>query len=231
MIAIIPARGGSKGIPRKNIKMLCGKPMLAYVIEEGLQSKYLEEIIVSTEDMEIAAIAEKYGAKCPFLRPVELAADDSHPIDAFIYTIEKLKQESGYQIEHFVVLQPTTPLLITEDIDRAITLFYDQHADSVISYTEEQHPLSWHKYITPDYRFEHIFGQDLSSRQTVRKTYYCTGSVMVLRYVLMERRTYYAPRSFAYILPRNRAVDVDTIEDFEYAEYILEKRQGLLYKR
>jgi len=224
MIAIVPARGGSKGLPRKNIKILCGKPMIAYVIEEGLKSQYLDEIIVSTDDKEIANIAIQYGAKCPFLRPAELATDDVRPIEAYIYTIEKLKQEFDYQIEHFTVLQPTSPLLITEDIDRAIELFYEKNADSIISYTEEQHPLSWHKYITSDYRFEHIFGQELSNRQASRKTYYCTGSVMVFRYALMEGRTFYTPRSFAYILPQNRAVDVDTIGDFEYAEYLLKRR-------
>lgn len=198
--------------------------MIAYVIEAGLQSPYLEEIFVSTDDEEIADIARQTGAHCPFLRPAELAADDSHPIDAFVYTIERLKRESGEQICEFTVLQATSPLLATEDIDRAIELFYEKQADSVISYTEEHHPISWHKYITTDYRFEHIFGQNLSPKQMTKKTYYCTGSVMVFRYALMEQRTYYTSKSFAYILPRSRAVDVDSLEDFEYTEFLLQKR-------
>lgn len=223
MIAIVPARGGSKGLPRKNIKILCGKPMIAYVIEEGRKSQYLDEIIVSTDDREIANVAIQYGAKCPFLRPAELATDHSHPIDAFIYTIEKLKREFDYHIESFVVLQPTSPMLLADDIDGAITLFIEKNADSVISYTKEWH--RQHKYVTSDYRFESLVDDNIFlDRHSVRETYFCNGAVMVVQYNVIQARKYYTGKSFAYIMPRSRSVDIDTIEDFEYAEALLKKR-------
>lgn len=225
MIAIIPARGGSKGLPRKNIRRLCGKPMLAYTIEAGLASTQIDNVFVSTDDEEIADVARQFGALCPFLRPAELATDDAHPIDAFLHMIAGVRREFGRIIPHFAVLQPTSPLLLPDDIDRAIRMFHDKHADSVISYTKEQHPLSWHKYLTTAGRFEHIFGQDLSPKQARRPSYYCTGSILVLRAALLEQRTYYTANSFACILPRSRAVDVDTLEDFEYAGFLLQKRQ------
>ncbi len=220
MIAIIPARGGSKGLAGKNIRTLCGKPMIAYVIEEGLKSQYIDEIFVSTDDRQIAGIAIQYGAKCPFLRPAELATDHSHPIDAFIYTIERLNEEFGYQIDNFVVMQPTSPLVSVEDIDGAITQFNEMDADSVISYTKEWH--RQHKYITSDYRFEPILDDNIFlDKHNSRNTYFCNGAVMVIRYALIKERKYYTDHSFAYIMPRSRSVDIDTIEDFEYAEYLL----------
>ena len=156
-LAIVPARGGSKGLPGKNIKELCGKPMIAYTIEQALRSKYISDVIISTDSADIEKIAVEYGAKSHFLRPGYLASDNAKAIDNYIYTIDKLNKYFGYNIESFVSLQPTSPLRITEDIDGAIEIFMNKNADSVISYTEEYHPIEWHKYITKDGRFENIF--------------------------------------------------------------------------
>ena len=150
MIAIVPARGGSKGLPGKNIKNLLGMPMIAYTIEEALKSKYITEVIISTDCNEIEKVAIKYGAKSPFLRPEYLATDSAKAIDNYIYTIDRLNKEFAYDIKDFVLLQPTSPLRTVEDIDKSIELFKDKNADSVVSYTEEHHPIEWHKYITED---------------------------------------------------------------------------------
>ena len=142
MIAIIPARGGSKGLPGKNIRPLNGKPLIAYAIEAALKAKNIDRVIISTDDEEIAKIAVEYGAELPFMRPEFLASDTAQAVDNYIYTIGRLEEESGEKIDAFVVLQPTSPLRIAEDVDGAVDLFLQKDADSVISYTPEAHPVT-----------------------------------------------------------------------------------------
>ena len=136
MIAIIPARGGSKGIPNKNIKQLSGKPLIAYTIEAAKNAKSLKKIILSTDDQEIAKIARNYGVEVPFMRPKELATDDALAIDNYIYTIERLNSKLREPYESFVVLQPTSPLRTALDIDNAVRIFRENNADSVVSVSE-----------------------------------------------------------------------------------------------
>lgn len=226
MIAIVPARGGSKGLPGKNIKDLLGKPMIVYTIEEALKSKYITEVIISTDCKEIEAVAIKYGAKSPFLRPEYLASDSAKAIDNYIYTIDRLNKEFAYDIKDFVLLQPTSPLRTVEDIDKSIELFKDKNADSVVSYTEEHHPIEWHKYITEDGKFENIFEEKLLNRQEIKKSYFPNGAVFVFDYKLIKQAKYYSDNSYAYIMPRNRSVDVDTLEDFRYIEFLLQERSN-----
>lgn len=221
MIAIIPARGGSKGLPGKNIKDLLGKPMLAYTIEAGKKSKYITDIIISTDCEEIYRVAIEYGAKETFLRPAELATDEAPAIDNYIYTIERLKKDFSMDIESFVVLQPTSPLRSTEDIDKSIEMYNNSNARSVISYTGEHHPLMWHKYIKEDGSLEGIFGDILDNRQKFRVSYYPTGAVYVFNTQLIRSRNYFDESTKAYIMPRERSVDIDTEEDFRYAEFLL----------
>ncbi len=221
MIAIIPARCGSKGLPGKNIKNLNGKPMIAYTIEEALKSKYISEVIISTDCKEIEEVAIRYGAKSPFLRPEHLANDSAKAIDNYIYTIDRLNSEFGYDIKNFIVLQPTSPLRKAADINGAIELFNEKKADSVISYTEEHHPIEWHKYITEDGKFENIFEEKLLNRQEIKKSYYPNGAVFVFQYDLIQQGKYYSDESYAYIMPRFRSVDVDTLDDFKYIEFLM----------
>ncbi|QKF91987.1 acylneuraminate cytidylyltransferase family protein [Campylobacter sp. CCUG 57310] len=227
MIAIVPARGGSKGLPGKNIKDLLGKPMIAYTIEEALKSKFVSEVIISTDSREIEEVAIKYGARSPFLRPGYLANDNAKAIDNYIYTIDRLNKDFGYSIKDFVVLQPTSPLRKVEDIDEAIGLFQDKKADSVISYTEAYHPVEWHKYITKDGKFENIFEEKLLNRQENKKSYFPNGAVFVFDYKLIKQGKYYDDNSYAYIMPRNRSVDVDTLEDFRYVEFLLQTKVSI----
>lgn len=224
MIAIVPARGGSKGLPGKNIKPLCGKPMIAYTIEEAKKSKYISEVIISTDSEEIEEIAIKYGAKSLFSRPKYLASDTAKAIDNYIYTVDRLNGEFGYAIKDFVVLQPTSPLRLAKDIDGAIELFKSKNADSVISYTEEQHPIEWHKYITDDGKFESIFEEKLLNRQEIKKSYYPNGAVYVFAYSLIKQKKYYSNDSYPYIMPQDRSVDIDTLEDFKYIEFLLREK-------
>jgi len=224
MIAIIPARGGSKGLPGKNSKELFGKPLIAYTIEAALNSKYISRVIVSTDDETIAEISKKYGAEIPFMRPGYLATDDSKAIDTYNYTISELEKLGETTIKEFAVLLPTCPLRKVEDINNACQLFFEKKADSVISYTKEHHPISWHKYISPTGKFENIFEQNtLLNRQEIRESYYPNGSIYVFSKELISKEQYYSDNSYAYIMDRSVSVDIDTIEDFELAEYFLKK--------
>ncbi|MGM0938218.1 MAG: cytidylyltransferase domain-containing protein [Pseudomonadota bacterium] len=224
MIAIIPARGGSKGLPRKNIKSLNGKPMIAYTIEAALKSKYISEVIVSTDDQEIYNTALSYGSKDTFLRPHHLAEDDSLAIDNYIYTIDKLKNEYNYDVSSFIVLQPTSPLRNTDDIDSAINIFLNNETSSVISFCEEHHPIAWHKYINENHKLESIFDENiLKNRQDIRKSYYPNGAIYVFSEKLIRERKYYSENTLAYIMPRCRSIDIDTIDDFNYVSFLMEK--------
>jgi len=223
MIAIIPARGGSKGLPGKNIRDLCGKPMIAYTIEAALSSKYITDVIVSTDDLGIYKIALAHGAKDTFLRPSELATDSARAIDNYLYTLDRLNKEYDYDVNEFIVLQPTSPLRKTEDIDKAIELFESKNADSVISYSEEHHPISWHKYINGNGKLENIFPDSLNNRQDERVSYYPNGAIFIFKYKLICSGSYYTDNSYPFLMPRNRSVDVDTLEDFEYLEFLMEK--------
>ena len=221
MIAIVPARCGSKGLPGKNIKDLLGKPMIVYTIEEALKSKYITDVIISTDCKEIEEVALKYGAKSHFLRPEFLASDSAKAIDNYIYTTDRLNNEFGYEIEKFVVLQPTSPLRLVEDIDGAIELFTKKNADSVISYTEEHHPIEWHKYISDEGKFENIFEEKLLNRQDMKPSFFPNGAVFVFSCDLIKQNQYYSDNSYAYIMPRFRSIDVDTLEDFKYIEFLM----------
>ena len=224
MIAIIPARGGSKGLPGKNVRPLNGKPLIAYAIEAALKAKNIDRVIISTDDEEIARVAVEYGAELPFMRPAELASDMAMAIDNYIYTIGRLEEEGGKPIDTFVVLQPTSPLRIAEDIDGAIELFEQKKADSVISYCQEAHPVTWHKYLDDEGRFVDIFDANIKNRQDNRVSYYPNGAVYVFRTSMIRERKYYTDKSYAYVMPRTRSVDIDFIEDFEYAEFLLKRK-------
>ena len=130
ILGLIPARGGSKGLPRKNIRPLLGKPLIAWTIEQALASEYLDRVVVSTDDEKIAEISRKYGAKVPFMRPKESAADEARRIDVVLHAIDWMeKNDNSYDL--IMLLQPTSPLRTSEDIDKAIKLFISKKADSL----------------------------------------------------------------------------------------------------
>jgi CMP-N-acetylneuraminic acid synthetase len=133
VLALIPARGGSKGLPGKNIKPLLGKPLIAWTIEQAMASKYVDKVIVSTDDEEIAEVAKNYGAEVPFLRPKELAKDDSPTIDAILHALNFFSKK-GEDFNLLALLEPTSPLRDTEDIDRCIRVLLDnEQAESIVS--------------------------------------------------------------------------------------------------
>ncbi len=225
MLGIIPARGGSKGVPRKNVRKIGGKPLIAHTIEAALATKGITRLVVSTEDEEIADVARAYGAEIPFMRPQELATDTSSVIDTYIYTIEQLKAE-GEKVDEFAIMQATSPFRTTQDIDAAIELFHKKSADSVISVVETEHPLAWIKTMDGQGRLAHaVQGLDaLKNRQAYPKYFLPQGAVYVFNYDLFRRtREYWHPNTYGYKMPAERSVDIDTPLDFEFATFLFEK--------
>ena len=224
MLAIIPARGGSKGLPGKNIKLLNGKPLIAYTIEAAMAAKKISRIIVSTDSRQIAKVAMDYGAESPFLRPKHLATDTALSIDIYDYTLSEIEKQEAVKIEKFMVLQPTSPLRTAEDIDNAIELFNTKSADSVISYCQAHHPIKWHRYVTNEGKLKNIFEETLNNRQEERPSYFPNGAIYIIRRDLIKKRSYISDNSYAYIMDKKKSIDIDTIEDFEYAEFLLKNK-------
>lgn len=229
MLAIIPARGGSKSVPGKNVKLLCGKPLIVYTIEAAMAAKSIDQIVLSTDDPEIAEVAGKYGVRIPFMRPKELAQNNSLALDNYIYTIERLNTEFNNNYKEFIVLLPTSPLRIAEDIDNAVELFYKNNADSVISCVEMSHPPHWAKKIDKNGKIKNYFNIhikiDNKNRQEFEPAYIPNGAIFIFRYSLLkEKHTYYSEDTYAYIMPKERSVDIDSLFDFNYIEYLIGKR-------
>jgi CMP-N,N'-diacetyllegionaminic acid synthase len=224
MIGIVPARGGSKGLPGKNIKDLCGKPMIAYTIQAALECTHIDKVIVSTDSEEIAEVAMKYGAECPFMRSGALATDAAKSIDVFKDIIPKLEQFYNKEINEIVILQPTSPLRLGQHIDEAIEIYLKKEADSVVSYRKEDHPVMWHKYISEDGVFENIFPEKVGNRQDEKPTYFPNGAIYIVKKDLINSGVYFNENSFAYIMENKYSVDIDSLEDFEFAEFLLNKQ-------
>jgi N-acylneuraminate cytidylyltransferase/CMP-N,N'-diacetyllegionaminic acid synthase len=229
MLALIPARGGSKGIPKKNIKDLWGEPLIFHTIKAALAADSIDRVIISTDDTEIADLVSRFDVEIPFLRPKELACDDSLAIDNYIYTIERLNSEYKEELYEFTVLLPTSPLRLPDDIDEAVALYYKKNADSVISCTELAHPMEWIFKIDAGgvvFRDREPDPQKRMNRQFTRKNYVPNGAIYVFNFLSLKANySYYSHKTFAYVMPAERSVDIDTEFDFELAEFFLKKRE------
>ncbi|QHQ60698.1 acylneuraminate cytidylyltransferase family protein [Anaerocolumna sedimenticola] len=231
MIAIIPARGGSKGLPGKNIKELAGYPLIYYTIKAAKEANSIDRIIVSTDDKKIADIASNFGAEIPFLRPEELAADHSKAIDNYIYTVDRLNQTRTIAIDEFIVLQPTSPLRTSKDIDNAIELFYKMKAETVISVVKAEHPPTWYKKISPDgILIDYYTSVDNSqNRQEEEVTFLPNGAIFVFNFNALKKNCgYYNSKTYPYVMPQENSVDIDTPIDFQLAELLLKSKRNEL---
>lgn len=228
MIAIIPARGGSKGLPGKNIKNLLGKPLISYTIEAALKSEEITRVIVSTDSKEIADISLEYGAEVPFLRPITLAMDDSSAIDVYIHAVEYLKATDNENIEKFMVLLPTAPLRDYIDIDRAVKEFKSKNASTLVSMKKAEVPVSWYyKLIDEKGRVQNAgfdYKNAILNRQANEQYYIPNGAIYILDYKLLkEKRTYYDENTIAFIMESYHSIDIDTQLEFNIVEYLLNK--------
>ena len=222
ILAIIPARGGSKGLPRKNIKPLLGKPLIAWTIEQALNSKYIDKVIVSTEDEEIAEISKKYGAEVPFLRPKELAKDDTPTIDVIEHLIKTLNQK----FDLILLLEPTSPIRKKTDLDNLISKFVDNYDiyDSLVTIGEihlENPFIS--KKIAGNYIKPFIETNiSITRRQDYPKVYFPYGVAYLAKTnILIQYKTFYGEKTGYFLIERYQCYEIDDIYDFIAVESIM----------
>lgn len=218
-LAIIPARGGSKRLPRKNVLDLAGKPLISWSIEAALKSKYIDKVIVTSDDDEILGIAKKFGSDT-IKRPDELASDTATSFDAVKHAIDNVDKH-----DYALLLQPTSPLRTSQHIDEAIELLMSRNANAIISVTEMDHSPLWSN-ILPDDRSMEGFLQDevLHKRSQDLPTYYrLNGSIYICKTerLLTEESFFIKDGVYSYIMDRESSVDIDEAIDFKLAELFI----------
>ena len=226
ILGVIPARGGSKGVPRKNIKELNGKPLIGYTIEAALASK-LDRVIISTDDVEIKEVVNKLGADTPFSRPEELGSDTAKSIDVAIHAIKTMEEIDGVTYDAFMLLQPTTPFRTSKDIDESINKLIETGSDSVISVVgvEAYHParmkfLQGGKLIDPPY----CESYENQNRQELDPMYIRNGAIYLTKRETLLNNSYKGNDCCGLVMPYERSINIDTLTDFEYAEWVSSKK-------
>jgi CMP-N,N'-diacetyllegionaminic acid synthase len=224
ILGIIPARGGSKGVIGKNQKKLSDKPLIQYTIETALQSN-LSDVIVSTDNENIAAISSALGIKVPFIRPAEFASDNAESIDVAIHALNFMQKENKKRIDAVMLLQPTTPFRSIDDINNAIKLL-SQHkdADSVISVVDvEGHHPARMKYINDGVLIDPVFCEKVENqnRQELDKMYIRNGAIYLTKSDVILNRSYKGNKCMALLMPNSRSINIDTETDFKLAEWTL----------
>ena len=227
-LAIIPARGGSEGVPKKNITPLAGKPLLAWTVESAMRSDCLDRIIVSTDDPEIAAVAQSLGVEIPYMRPKELAQDVTPGILPILHAAEWLEMNEDYRADFILCLQPTSPLRTAEDIDAALNLVLQKNGDAIVSVTPvECHPY-WMKQIDKTGHMHDFITLEtpITRRQDLPPLYSLNGALYLARWsILLELRTWYTDNTIAFVMPRERSLEIDSSWDLYLAELILKNRE------
>jgi N-acylneuraminate cytidylyltransferase/CMP-N,N'-diacetyllegionaminic acid synthase len=225
VVCVIPARSGSKGLPGKNIKMFCGKPLIAHTIEQAKQSKYIDRVIVSTEAEEIANISLEYGAEVPFIRPMELAGDSSSTVAVLLHAINWLERADRYAFDILVLLHVTTPLRNVEDIDNSIAFLVEENADNVFSVAEAHRNPYFNMVEEGSDGFVRLVKEGcFSTRQAAPKVYDMNASIYVWwKKVLKEGKKIFLKKTKAYVMPKERSIDIDDDLDFRIAEFLRTK--------
>jgi N-acylneuraminate cytidylyltransferase/CMP-N,N'-diacetyllegionaminic acid synthase len=222
-LAIIPARGGSKRLPNKNILPLAGKPMLLWTVESAMQSKYLDEIILSTDSDDIIKVVENYKIKT-IKRPLELASDTAKTIDVVKHVIENIDKKYDF----IVLLQPTSPLRTSKHIDEAIEQLIKLNADAVISVTEVDHSPLWCNILPESLSMENFISEDIKHKrsQELPKFYRLNGAIYICKTKkLIEENTFFLKKNvYAYIMDKKSSIDIDEELDFKLAEIILKEK-------
>ena len=227
VLALIPARGGSKGLPRKNIIDLCGKPLIAWVIDTLKNSQHVDRLVVSTDDREIADTAAGYGAEVPFMRPPELATDSATSFAVIQHAFASLRQ-AGEDYDYLVFLEPTSPLTAAEDVDAALQTLHQRRgiADSIVGVSEviSTHPL-FDVHIDGQGLLRPYVGEDFGApvrRQELEKLYCFDGSLYIseMRHLLAVQ-SFYHDRTLAYVVPKWKSIEIDDMVDLVCAEAIM----------
>lgn len=226
-LAVITARSGSKGLKDKNIKILNEKPLMAYTIEAALQSDMFQEVYVSTDSEKYAEIAKKYGASVPFLRTEDNATDTASSWDTVAEALERYK-EMGEEFDTVCLLQPTSPLRTAEDIRAGYQIFQKKHATAVLSVTPADHSPLWCGTLPEDGCLHHFISEKTleTPRQMLPEYYRINGALYILKTEkVISKPDLYGEDCFAYVMPRERSVDIDEELDFYMAEYLMKSKE------
>ncbi len=224
ILGIIPARGGSKTIARKNVKVLAGRPLIAWTIEAAQKSQYLDRIILSSEDAEIITVAREWGCEVPFVRPVELAQDDTPGIEPVIHAINAIEEKFDY----IVLLQPTSPLRTVNDIDDCIRYCIQEDAQVCVSVCEAEKNPYWMHSLNENHRLCPLIpeGSHIERRQDLPLVYEENGAIyMAQTDFLLKARNFITEETLAYIMPVDRSKDIDDEADFLYCT-LIKSEQG-----
>ncbi|MBI4994105.1 acylneuraminate cytidylyltransferase family protein [Candidatus Peregrinibacteria bacterium] len=229
VLGIIPARGGSKAIPRKNIALLAGRPLINYTCKAAKKSKRLTRLIVSTDDKEIAQVCTKNNVEAPFLRPKDLAKDETGMMEVIIHALKTLEEAEKYKPDIIVLLQPTSPLRTHEHIDAAVDLLIKTGADSVVSVVHVPHqfnPVSVMK-IENEKLIPFIESSQILRRQDKPKVYGRNGPAVLAmrREIILKKNSLYGDDIRPIIMSEEESVDIDTMFDFKIAEFLLKESQ------
>lgn len=227
ILAIIPARGGSKGIKNKNIVDLCGKPLISYTIEAAKKSKYIDKVIVSTDSDKIANVSEKFGAEVPFKRPEYLSTDTAKSIEVVLHSIEELKKNNN-TFDYCILLQPTQPLRKTFHTDEAIEKIIDSNKESLVSVCEvDQHPILMRKIDDNGTLQNLIEGSSTIRRQDFEKVYFVNGAIYINKISeMLDINTSLNDNEIPYVMDRKYSVDIDEAADLELAKYFISYQDG-----
>ena len=231
ILAIIPARGGSKGLPGKNIKKLCGKPLINYTIEASLKSNTINRIIVSTDSPAIAEIAKKTGAEVPFIRPSHLATDNAKSIDVVLHIMDWFRENENYEPDVVALFQPTSPLTTAQQIDLAIDKFTmlgdESEFDSVVSVCETEHSPYWAS------RYENGHLVPISEidfknkrRQELPITYRYNGAIYISSREKIYKNKDFLKNVAPFFMEQKYSVDIDSKLDFKFAEFLLKEEMA-----
>jgi CMP-N-acetylneuraminic acid synthetase len=229
VVAVITARGGSKGIPGKNIAKVGGKPLIAWTIDAALSSSTLSRVLVSTDSREIAQVAVDCGAEVPFIRPAELATDEAPHIAVLEHAVQWLAEESHPLPDYLMTLQPTSPLRTASDIDRAVGIAEAHEAMAVVSVCETGHHPYLAKTVTQEGTLTDFIRKDVESlrRQDLPPVYALNGAIYLNRTESIRKdRTLLPKGTYAYIMPPERSLDIDAPWDLYLADLVLRDRFG-----
>ena len=229
ILAFIPARQGSKRLPGKNSKLLAGKPLIAWTIQAALEAELAMEVMVSTDSPQIAELAQSFGAEVPFLRPPALAADHSSTFEALQHMLQGL-QQVGRDYDAVVLLQPTSPLRQAWHIEQSVQMLTQASVKSVVSVSPLEHPLHWSMALPANHCLDDFVAQQAQTlkyrSQDAAKHYRLNGAVYCATTPdLLKHQRFYMPQgTYAYVMDKRYAVDIDEQDDFDYAEFLLTRQ-------
>ena len=223
IIAIIPARGGSKRLPGKNVKLLADKPLIAWTIKAALESKVFDHVFVSTDSDEIAKVAKTFGAEVPFLRPAEIATDTATTNDVVTHLVEWFEKEYNKEVTTVAILQPTSPLRNAQHIQEAFQVMKDKQAKAVVSVCELEHPIQFCNTLGLDGSMDgFIDPQNMKRTQDIEPYYRLNGAIYLLSREYVNRLSgLYSEGTYSYLMSNESSIDIDVDLDFKLADFFI----------